>query len=465
MTAARAAVLPARGSGRARRPRSSRSFWHFHDAATDATATVHCRSAATARGRATTPPSSLPFYWRAYKPTAAGAPACSRCLFFGSNAGTQPRGRLPAVLALPTSADQSTTTALLPLFYWHRDRNGYALGDAARCCSWATTAARATRSSSRCSGTSPASATARPPPSRRSATTTRDPRRLERRRRPAGAAAVRALREDALALRAGAALLALRRPDRRQDDHRRRALLAPDAGATRPPTRSSRCSTTGAARARAAATRPASRCFPLVHYRRDANTRVLVDAARRVGAAGPNRSGGFVGPYIWYDDKDLSLRFIPFLHIDVTRHDTGERTAPVRPLVPDRRARAHARACCSRSSAATRRAGDATPGSFPTLLPACAATTATASTRSCRSTGGRRSATGRRPSSASTTIAPRPASTTSASCRSSSTRATRSAASPSSRRCSPYRRNEHDGEQRLAVERCSTSTSTTANRA
>ena len=65
--------------------------------------------------------------------------------------------------------------------------------------------------------------------------------------------------------------------------------------------------------------------FPLVHYRRDANTRVLVTPLF-ASAKGPNRSGGFVGPYIWYDDKDLSFRFIPFLHVDMTRRDTGERT-------------------------------------------------------------------------------------------------------------------------------------------
>ena len=65
--------------------------------------------------------------------------------------------------------------------------------------------------------------------------------------------------------------------------------------------------------------------FPLVHYRRDANTRVLVTPLF-ASAKGPNRSGGFAGPYIWYDDKDLSFRFIPFLHVDMTRRDTGERT-------------------------------------------------------------------------------------------------------------------------------------------
>jgi len=64
--------------------------------------------------------------------------------------------------------------------------------------------------------------------------------------------------------------------------------------------------------------------LPFVHYRRDANTRVIATPLY-ASARGPNRSGGFLGPYIWYDDKDLSFRFIPFLHADITHHDTGER--------------------------------------------------------------------------------------------------------------------------------------------
>ncbi len=64
--------------------------------------------------------------------------------------------------------------------------------------------------------------------------------------------------------------------------------------------------------------------FPLVHYRRDAESRVLVTP---LGASvrGPQRAGGFLGPYIWYDDKDLSVRFVPVLHADVTRKSDGQR--------------------------------------------------------------------------------------------------------------------------------------------
>jgi hypothetical protein len=64
--------------------------------------------------------------------------------------------------------------------------------------------------------------------------------------------------------------------------------------------------------------------FPLVHYRRDAQSRVLVTP---LGASvrGPERSGGFLGPYVWYDDKDLRVRFIPLLHADLTRRSDGQR--------------------------------------------------------------------------------------------------------------------------------------------
>jgi hypothetical protein len=82
--------------------------------------------------------------------------------------------------------------------------------------------------------------------------------------------------------------------------------------------------------------------FPLVHYRRDAAARLWVTPLA-ASARGPNRSGGFVGPYIWYDDRELSLRFIPVLHADITRHATGERTRQFGPWFqidgPDRATR------------------------------------------------------------------------------------------------------------------------------
>ncbi|HEY4185327.1 MAG TPA: hypothetical protein VGP07_09675 [Polyangia bacterium] len=71
--------------------------------------------------------------------------------------------------------------------------------------------------------------------------------------------------------------------------------------------------------------------FPLVHYRRDATTRVLVTP---LGAslAGPERQGGFVGPYFWYHGKTFTARGVPGLYADVTRADTQERTRQWGPL-------------------------------------------------------------------------------------------------------------------------------------
>ena len=138
-------------------------------------------------------------------------------------------------------------------------------------------------------------------------------------------------------------------------------------------------------------------------------------------------------------------RFIPFLHVDVTRRDTGERTRQYGPWfqidAPDRTARVLFPFWGTYTDAQeTRHLGASRPSS------GCAATTATASTRCCRSTGGRRSATGGRRSSGCTTIAPRPACTTTASRRSSSARRTRNAASRPFRRLLTYLRNENNGE-------------------
>jgi hypothetical protein len=82
--------------------------------------------------------------------------------------------------------------------------------------------------------------------------------------------------------------------------------------------------------------------FPLVHYHRDAETRVLATLIG-ISARGPNRAAGFVGPYFWYEDKDLSASFIPLLYADATRRATGERTRQYGPWFaidgPGRKAR------------------------------------------------------------------------------------------------------------------------------
>jgi hypothetical protein len=65
--------------------------------------------------------------------------------------------------------------------------------------------------------------------------------------------------------------------------------------------------------------------FPLVHYHRDAYTKVLVTPLY-TRAEGPRRSGGFLGPYLWYKGTDIEASGVPLLYADVTRKSTGERT-------------------------------------------------------------------------------------------------------------------------------------------
>jgi hypothetical protein len=70
--------------------------------------------------------------------------------------------------------------------------------------------------------------------------------------------------------------------------------------------------------------------FPLLHYHRDATTKVFVSPLAAY-ARGPQRSAGFVGPYLWYEDPQLKASFIPLLHADVLRKDTGDRTLQIGP--------------------------------------------------------------------------------------------------------------------------------------
>ena len=240
-------------------------------------------------------------------------------------------------------------------------------------------------------------------------------------------------------------------------------LLAPDLGRRDHRRASSRCFHYRRGARPGGTDETSFTLFPFVHYRRDANTRVL---ATPLGASarGPNRSGGFFGPYIWYDDKELSLRFIPFLHTDVTRHDTGERTAQYGLWFtidgPGRKARVLFPLFGTYDDEQEK-----DTWVVPTLLPDAPQQRRPRRRGAARFTGNRTSAIATPPWSARTTIAPRPACTTSASRRCSSTRATRIGASTSSRRCSPTAATSTTARTSGSGPRCSTSTSTTANRA
>ena len=188
----------------------------------------------------------------------------------------------------------------------------------------------------------------------------------ERGRRADRPPALLARRPRPLALRAGAAVLALRRPPSRQVDDGRRPLLAPPLGRRDDRRAVPARSTTAAARARAAATRPASPLFPLFHYRRDAETRLFVTPAGRLGARGRHGAGGLRRPLLLVQERatstpassrsstptssaaptaSTSRQWGPWFRVEGPGYKAQRALPALRPL--------------------RRRAGDATPGSSP----------------------------------------------------------------------------------------------------
>jgi hypothetical protein len=82
--------------------------------------------------------------------------------------------------------------------------------------------------------------------------------------------------------------------------------------------------------------------FPLFHYRRDPDTRVLVTPLGGYGK-GPQRAFGMVGPFFWYHDPARILRGLPPIYFDATNKATGERSRVFGPWfqidAPDHNAR------------------------------------------------------------------------------------------------------------------------------
>ncbi len=292
--------------------------WRFKDAATGATATVTPLGGHRSGPRDDTTV-VLTVFWRTYKPGGWSA-GLFPLLFFGN----KPSGRHAVVFPLfwHLASETESTTTLVPLFYWHRDRDGYAFGTPLlflgndRGDSYAIQFPLIWHFASERRGTS----------------TTVVPVGYYHKDPDGWSLGVGPL-VPLLFARSGKtrshfALVPLiwHFADRTADRtttvvgpywHRRWGnettdglfpLLYYRRGAR--PGGSDETSFT---------------FFPLVHYRRDAHTSVFVTPLGAT-ARGPERSGGFLGPYFWYDDKERSLRFIPFLHIDVTDHATGERT-------------------------------------------------------------------------------------------------------------------------------------------
>jgi hypothetical protein len=292
-------------------------LWRFHDNATGATATVTPLGGYRSGPRDDTAVVLL-FFWRGYKPSGWSA-GLFPLLFFGNNAGKRHAVLFPLFWHVATDAESTTVAA--PLFYRHRDRDGYAFGSLIpllfmgndRGESYAIQFPLLWHFASERRGTS---TTVVPPGYYHT-----DP--------------------DGWSLGLVPFLWA------RSGKTRSHFALAPlfwhfaDRSANRKTTvvlnylhRTWGDETTDALFPLfhyRRGTRPGGSdetsftLFPFVHYRRDASTKVLVTPLGAT-ARGPERSGGFLGPYIWYDDKELSLRFIPFLHTDVTNRETGERS-------------------------------------------------------------------------------------------------------------------------------------------
>ncbi len=63
--------------------------------------------------------------------------------------------------------------------------------------------------------------------------------------------------------------------------------------------------------------------FPFVYHRHDAQVNAWVTLLGG-SVQGQQRSGGFVGPFIWYDDNVFKARFVPLVYADVTRRTDGQ---------------------------------------------------------------------------------------------------------------------------------------------
>ena len=312
-------------------------FWHFRDATTGATATALLPLFAHRSGPRDTSTVLLPVYWRRF--TGGGWSAgLLPIAYFGANAGRRHAVVFPLFWHFADAG--AATTLALPLFYWHRDGHGY---DSA----WLPLLFVGRHDGDRYAVQFPlffhfAS-------ERDGTSTTVTPVGFFGRDRDGWSAGIGPLLPFIYARsgrdRSHFALVPLiwHFADRTADKtttvvglywHRRWGGETTDA--LFPLVHYRRGARPGGS------DETSFTLFPLLHYRRDAFTRVLVTP---LGGSvhGPRRDGGFIGPFIWYHDKDLSARFLPFLYADVTRRATGERTRQIGPWfqidAPDHRAR------------------------------------------------------------------------------------------------------------------------------
>ena len=369
-----------------RRPRSSRCSGASTTPSPTPARRCCCRSSSGGRGRATPPPSSAPSTGAASR-TAAGARGSSRSPISARTRAAATPSSSRSTGSTPTRA-RERNHAVAPLFWWHRDRHGYSGGLPAAASSSATTTASSWavqfpllfHFASAHDGTS--------------ATITplgyygRDSDGWSLGRGPLIPLFFARSGEK----RSHFALIPLIWHFRDRDADRTTTVVVlymhrrwgnETTDALFPLIYYRRGARPGGGE------ETSFTLFPLVHYRRNANIRVLVTPLG--GAArGPNRAAGFIGPYFWYEDKAIAVRFIPLLHADITNRVTGERTRQYGPWfqtdAPDHWSRAFFPVFGVYQDNAS-----ATPG-CSRRSSACAATTAIGSTPSCRSIGGRRSA-------------------------------------------------------------------------
>jgi hypothetical protein len=294
-------------------------FWYFHDIATGATATAFLPFFAHRSGPHDSTTIAGPFYWRRFTNGGWGG-GLWPIAFFGDNAGRSHAVVFP--LFWRFAGARSSTTVLLPVFYWHRDPRGY---DSF----WPPLLFVGNHDGESYAIQFPllfhvASA-------REGSSTTVTPLGYAHRDRDGWSFGVGPI-VPLLYARSGRTLshfalvpLIWHFEDRGADRsttvvgpfwHRRWGGETTDA--LFPLIHYRRGARPGGG------DETSFTLFPLVHYRRDTTTRVLVTP---LGAAarGPTRDAGFVGPYFWYDDKDLSVAFIPLLHADITRRSDGQR--------------------------------------------------------------------------------------------------------------------------------------------
>jgi hypothetical protein len=294
-------------------------FWRFHDVATDASATMLLPVFVRRSGPRDTTTIFTLFYWRSFK-NGGWSGGLFPLAHFGSNAGRRHAVVVP--LFWHFGGEDSSTTLALPLFYWHRDRKGY---DSA----WAPLLFFGNHDGERYAVQFPlfwhfAS-------ERAGSSTTVTPVGYFHTDRDGWSAGLGPL-APLLFVRSGKVrshlvLFPFVWHFRDRDADKTTTVVGPywrrrwggeSTDALFPLFHYRRGTRPGGSN------ESSLTLFPLLHYRRDANTRVFVTPLA-ASARGPNRSAGFVGPYFWYEDKDLSARFVPVLFSDVVRKDIGER--------------------------------------------------------------------------------------------------------------------------------------------